>query len=58
MTNAQSYLETATQALEEGKLSGSAKSFIESIRDYSKKQLNNLTSKQFNFLRDVANQNS
>lgn len=58
MTNAQSYLQTAVQALEAGKLTGSAKSFISDIQNYTKKQLNNLTSKQFKFLRDVAEQNS
>ena len=58
MTNAQSYLQTAVQALEAGKLTGSAKSFISDIQNFTKKQLNSLTTKQFTFLRDIARQNS
>lgn len=58
MTNSQINLDIAVKALEAGKLTGTAKSFIEDIQDYSKKQLNNLTSKQYKFLRDIADQNS
>jgi type II secretory pathway component PulF len=56
MTNAQINLEVAVKALEAGKLNGSAKSFIESIRDHSKQDLRKLTSKQYKFLNDIYNQ--
>ncbi len=55
MTNAEINLSQAVEALKAGKLTGSAKSFIESIQHYSKKQLNGLTSKQYSFLRDISN---
>lgn len=54
MTNAESYLEDAINALEEGKLSDYEAKFVESIKDYSKKDLRNLTSKQFMLLRDIS----
>ena len=54
MTLAESYLETAVEKLNAGELSGKAYDFINSIKDYSKKQLKNLTSPQFLFLRDIA----
>lgn len=58
MTNAQIDLQTAVKALNEQKLKGSAASFIESIKDYSKQELKKLSQKQYKFLRDIAKQNS
>ena len=57
MTNAEINLETAVKALNEGKLKGSAQSFIESIKDYNKYQLKKLTKKQYSFLNDIYKQN-
>lgn len=54
MTNVESYLTTAVKALEEGKLNSSEEYFIEDIKDYDKKQLKNLSSKQYNWLRQIA----
>lgn len=54
MTNAESYLNEAIEALEAGKLSSYEENFIESIKDYSKKQLRDLSSKQFLLLRDIS----
>lgn len=58
MTNAEIHLEVAVKALNDGKLTGSAKSFIENIKDYNKKDLKNLTSNQYKFLRDISNRQS
>lgn len=52
MTNVESYLQTAVENIEQ--LNAAEKSFIESIKDYSKKQLKNLSSKQFDWLRTIA----
>ena len=57
MTNVESYLETAVEALEAGKLNSYEAEFIESIKDYSKKQLKSLSSKQFILIRDIARKN-
>ena len=54
MTNSESKLQSAINALEAGKLSSYEASFIESIRNYSKKSLGNLTSKQYDLLRKCA----
>jgi hypothetical protein len=58
MTNAQINLAIAVKALEEGKLKGSAKSFIEDIKDYDNKDLSKLTKKQYKFLNDIYKQHS
>lgn len=57
MTNAEINLDIAIKALEAGKLTGSAQSFIEDIKDYDKKDLRNLTKKQYQFLNDIYKQN-
>ena len=57
MTNAEINLEVAVKALEEGKLKGTAQSFIEDIKDYNKYQLKKLTKKQYLFLNDIYKQN-
>lgn len=56
MTNVESNLKVARKALENGLLNGSATSFIEYIKDYDKKQLRNLTSKQYHFLNNIYKQ--
>lgn len=53
MTNVESYLQTAVENI--NSLSSTEKSFIDSIKDYSKKQLKDLSSKQFKWLRGIAN---
>lgn len=53
MTNAEINLEVAVKALNENKLSASAKSFIESIKDYDKHDLRKLSKKQYQFLNDI-----
>lgn len=58
MTNAEINLEVAVKALNDGKLIGSAQSFIESIKDYDKKDLRRLTKKQYQFLNDIYKQHS
>lgn len=58
MTNAEINLEVAVKALNDGKLTGSAQSFIESIKDYDKKDLRRLTKKQYQFLNDIYKQHS
>lgn len=57
MTNAQITLANAIKALEAGKLNSSESSFIEEIRGYSKKELANLTKKQYEWLRIIAAKN-
>jgi hypothetical protein len=57
MTNVEMNLEVAVKALKEGKLKGSAVSFIEDIKDFDKKQLKKLSSKQYHFLNDIYKQN-
>ena len=57
MTNVESYLETAIEAKEAGKLTEWEESFVQSIIDQygtTKKGLRNLSSKQFKTLRDIA----
>lgn len=56
MTNAEINLTIAVKALEANKLTGSAKSFIEDIKDYDKRDLRKLTKKQYQFLNDISNQ--
>ena len=54
MTNVQTNLEYAIKALEAGRLTSAEADFIESIRDYSKKDLGNLSSKDFKELRRIS----
>ena len=56
MTNAEINLEVAVKALEDGKLKGSAKDFIEDIKDFSKKDLRGLSKKQYQFLNSIYHQ--
>ena len=58
MTNAEINLQVAVKALEEGKLKGSARDFIESIKDYDKKELKNLSAAQYKFLASIYKQHS
>lgn len=61
MTNSQSILQTALEALENGKLSRWEESFVKSIIEQygtDKKALRNLSSKQFKTLRDIARKHS
>lgn len=53
MTNAEINLEVAVKALNENKLTGAAKNFVESIKDYDKYDLKNLSPKQYKFLADI-----
>ena len=55
MTNVEINLKYAVAALEAGRLNDYEAEFIESIRDYSKKELKNLSSKQYNILREISN---
>lgn len=57
MTNVESYQKTAVEALESGNLFGKAAEFVKSIKNYDKKKLRKLSSAQFKFLRDIANDN-
>lgn len=54
MTNAQISLSTAVTALDNGDLTSYEESFIEDIRDYTKKELNGLSSKQYGLLRSIS----
>ena len=54
MTNVESYQKEAVERLEKGELNSYESDFIEQIRDYSKKELKKLSSKQFLFLRKIA----
>lgn len=54
MTNAQSMQQSAIEAMEQGKLSTWEVSFVESIKNYTKKDLRDLSSKQYDALRKIA----
>jgi hypothetical protein len=54
MTNAQSMQQSAIEAMEQGKLSTWEVSFVESIKNYTKKDLRDLSSKQYDVLRKIA----
>ena len=54
MTIVEIKLSNAIEALEAGKLNDYEASFVEKIKDFSKKELKNLSSKQYNFLRSIA----
>lgn len=55
MTNVESYLSRAVEALEARALNSTESDFIEGIKEYSKKELKGLSSKQFDMLRSIAN---
>ena len=55
MTNVEINLECAVKALEAGKLNNFESNFVNSIKDYSKKELKTLSSKQFLLLREISN---
>ena len=54
MTNAQSMQQSAIEAMEQGKLTAWEVSFVESIKNYTKKDLRDLSSKQYDVLRKIA----
>lgn len=54
MTNVEIELSNAIEAIEAGKLNDYEASFVEKIKDFSKKELKNLSSKQYDFLRTIA----
>lgn len=54
MTNLQINLQAAVQRLQNGRLGGSKKSFIESIATYGPKELKTLNANQRKFLKDIA----
>lgn len=54
MTNAEAKLRDAVDAMQAGKLSSYEKSFVEEIKDYDKKQLKTLSSKQYKLLEQCA----
>ena len=55
MTNVEINLKYAVAALEAGRLNAYEAEFIESIRDCTKKELKNLSSKQYKLLREISN---
>ena len=55
MTNAEIILQDAVKNLEEGKLNAWEVEFVEQFKDFSKKELKNLSSKQYKTLRDISN---
>ena len=55
MTNVEINLSNALEALEAGRLTAYEAEFVESIRDYTKKELKNLSSKQYKLLREISN---
>ncbi|WP_127125213.1 hypothetical protein [Pseudoflavitalea rhizosphaerae] len=54
MTNVELLQQEAIKALEAGTLNDKQKAFIESIRNFDKKQLKKLNSSQFKWLKDIA----
>lgn len=55
MTNVEIDLSCALKALEAGRLTSYEAEFIEAIRDYTKKELKKLSSKQYKLLREISN---
>lgn len=53
MTNGEINLEIAVKALEAGKLNNFETQFVESIKDYDKHDLKNLSKKQYAVLQDI-----
>lgn len=54
MTNSEINLSEAIKAMKQGNLSAYEMDFIKDIRDYSKKELKGLSSKQYDLLRKCA----
>ena len=54
MTNAELYLQEAVEKLDRGVLGSWESDFVSQFRYYTKKDLRNLTSKQFLRLREIA----
>jgi hypothetical protein len=54
MTNSEINQSEAIKAMESGKLTSYESDFVESIRNYSKKDLKNLSTKQYDLLRKCA----
>lgn len=54
MTNVESYLSMACEAMEASLLTVAEDLFIQSIQQFSKKELRELSSKQFDMLRSIA----
>ena len=55
MTNSEINLNCALKALKEGRLTAYEAEFVNSIKDYTKKELRNLSSKQYKLLREISN---
>jgi len=55
MTNAESYLQTAIEKRDNSELNSWEENFVSQFEGWAKKQLRNLTSKQFCKLREIAN---
>ena len=55
MTNVEISLNYALKALEAGRLTAYEADFLESIKDYTKKELRNLSSKQYKLLQEISN---
>lgn len=55
MTNLEILKKQAVENLNAVKLTGYEAEFVETIKDYSKKQLRNLSTKQYSLLREIAN---
>jgi hypothetical protein len=53
MTNGEINLDIAIKALEAGKLNSFESSFVESIKDYDKYDLKNLSRKQYDVLQSI-----
>lgn len=57
MTNVEIMREQARELLDEGKLRGRSVEFVSTIIRYNKKKLNDLSSKQYQWLRDIVESN-
>lgn len=55
MTNNEILKKEAKKLLDDGKLSGNSYDFVKQISKFTKKKLNSLTTKQYNWLRDIVN---
>lgn len=55
MTNNEILQTKAVQLLNDGKLNSFEAQFVESIKNWSKKELNKISSKQYEVLRKIAN---
>lgn len=54
MTNIEILRKEAIKLLENGKLKGSNAVFVKQISKYTKKKLNELSTKQYNWLKDIV----